>query len=265
VFLPKYISIQIILSDDTYRNTVGDSYNRVVYDLAWYAEEGALERKAIKGVETEYIIISDNKEGPTYAHLYADVEERTNVIYSAEVFNQIEKYHNIIQQKAQELQAGSDVDFIVPAVDWLIKDNGGYRNLKFTISYKRPSSNQPQMRSALSYNNLKFPVLEEGVYTFKIFAVDKGGNTMKYFLDGELVNVTAENVWEIEEIPSFSFEIPSTDNVVGIISEGSVENVNSTYAFSGGKDMDAICKQNACALYHLTGADYKKLKADKRI
>ena len=33
------------------------------------------------------------------------------------------------------------------------------------------------------------------------------GNKMKYFLDEKLVDVTDNNVWDIEEIPSFRFEV----------------------------------------------------------
>ena len=54
---------------------------------------------------------------------------------------------------------------------------------------------------------MKITTAYEGWYEFKIFANDKASNTMQYYLDGELVSVSASNIWDIEEIPSFRFEI----------------------------------------------------------
>ena len=92
----------------------------------------------------------------------------------------------------------------------MIDDNGGYENLKFTIVYKAQSATSESTKSSLSASNLKFTVSKSGVYEFKVFANDKAGNTMKYYLDGKLVDVTSSNVWEIEEIPYFTFEVKKT-------------------------------------------------------
>ena len=105
------------------------------------------------------------------------------------------------------MYAGSNSYIYFPSFKWMIGDNNGYRNLKFTISYKTPSSDTASTSSSLSYNALKLSASNAGKYEFKIFANDKAGNTMKYYLDGELVSVSSSNVWDIEEIPSFTFEI----------------------------------------------------------
>jgi hypothetical protein len=51
------------------------------------------------------------------------------------------------------------------------------------------------------------PTTTVGKYEFKVFATDKAGNAMKAMLEGEEVDVTASNIWDIEEIPTFQFEV----------------------------------------------------------
>jgi hypothetical protein len=107
----------------------------------------------------------------------------------------------------KNLSAGDGSYLYLPSMKGLIGDNGGYSNLKFTISYKTTSNNSARTSSGLSASSLKLEVTDAEEYQFKIFAVDKAGNNMKYYLDGELVDVTSSNVWDIEEIPSFSVKV----------------------------------------------------------
>lgn len=204
----EYVSIKIELGDKVFceaQNEAGDNeFAKVTYDLSWYADIDALA--TVEG--TDYIIADRNEEGAAYTHLVLDNENKKNTVINKEAYDaSVEAYQALLDEAADGVYAGSNSYIYFPSVKWLLDDNNGYRSLKFTISYKKPSSTSSASSSSLSYNGLKLAVSEEGLYEFKIFANDKAGNTMKYYLDGELVEVTSSNIWDIEEIPSFVFEI----------------------------------------------------------
>ena len=257
----EYVSIQVTLGDSTYSDTKDADgnvpYAKVTYDLSWYASAEAVA--TLK--EKDYIIIDDNDEGATYSYIALNNDEAKNVRDEASMNAQKAIYEALLAETAEETYAGSNSDFIIPAVDWLIKDNGGYRNLKFTISYKTPSSSSPKTASSLSYNALDISVTEEGLYEFKIFANDKAGNTMKYYYEGKLVDVTTSNVWEIEEIPSFTFEIANKGIKVEEASSATARKaekiLDETYTLSGLTVIGATNQQSNYALYRLDTTGYK--------
>ena len=203
----EYLSVRFYLSDEYYK---GDT--KVEYDLAWYANTVA-EKDG-----KEYIILDRNTEGATYTFLnaVADKDSEGNELKTGENVLEdpngiIDAYQDLVTKAAKGLKAGSKTNFYLPSLVGMIADNGAYTNLKFTISYKSDNSSSASTRSSLSYSNLQFPVAKSGKYQFKVFAVDKAGNSMMYYNeDGELVSVTSSNVWDIEEIPYFEFEIPTT-------------------------------------------------------
>ena len=256
----EYVSIQVTLGDDTFDDTKDSDgnvpYAKKVYELSWYASASAVA--TIK--TTDYIIVDDNTEGATYSYITLNDTDAENVCDTVQMNEQKKIYQELLKETADETYAGSNSDFVIPAVDWLIKDNGGYRNLKFTISYKTPSSSSPKTASSLSYNGLDISVTEEGLYEFKIFANDKAGNPMKYYLDGELVAVTTSNVWDIEEIPSFTFEIANKGIKVEEASSATARKVekilNETYTLSGLTVIGATNQQSGYALYRLDTTGY---------
>jgi hypothetical protein len=115
---------------------------------------------------------------------------------------------------------------------------------------------------------LKLSVSEEGTYEFKIFATDKAGNAMKAMLDGEEVDVTSSNVWDIESIPSFKFTIKNQ----GLKVEDETNNYKDTeildksYSFDDFKVVGANSLKEEYALYKLNlcqGLDVDDLIAVK--
>jgi hypothetical protein len=59
---------------------------------------------------------------------------------------------------------------------------------------------------------LKVPVKNEGDYEIRIVAINAAGNVMKGTnQDGEVVEITASNVWDIQDVPTFSFTIAGSD------------------------------------------------------
>ncbi len=172
---------------------------------------------------------------------------------------EVQKYEERLAEAAKDVYAGSNSSITLPAVDWLIADNGGYRGLRFTISYKTYNSSTPKTASNLSYNNLKISTTEEDLYEFKIFANDKAGNTMQYYHEGELVTVSSDNVWDIKEIPSFTFTIKNLGIKVeeGKTSDKKVEKIlDETYTLSGLKVVGATEQQSSYALYRLDKSKY---------
>lgn len=179
-------------------------------DLSWYATSNAV--KTFSSVA--YIKADNNKDGATYSNISLDDVNYKNIVaVEWEEYGGYEKFDADLTAAAKDKTAGSNSTVNIPSMKWLINDNNGYRNLKFTISYYKPSSStgSPSTNSGLSYNGLTISVEEQGWYEFKVFAVDGADNAMKYYdEDGELVSVTSDNVWDIEEIPSFSFYIANT-------------------------------------------------------
>ncbi len=194
-FGEEYVSIRVWLSDETFK---GD--HKVEYDFSWYATDVA----TFEGYEKAYIILDENKKGAKYT--VVEATDGKNVV--ADEKDLVKKYQEAVTEAAKDLKASSKANFYLPSLSDLIEDDGGYANLSFTISYKSTNSSSASTRTSVSASNLYFPVAKSGTYRFKVFAVDKAGNSMKYYdEDGELVDVSANNVWEIEEIPYFEFTI----------------------------------------------------------
>lgn len=204
----EFVSIVVKLSDEYYK---GD--DKTTYDLSWYASNTV----KVGTSEKDYIVLDENKQGATYTFLKKengknvaldvvldnDNNDPADVQHSAAV----RKYQGFVKTAAEGLKAGSNTNFYLPTLSDLIADDGGYQNLQFTISYKSTNSSSASNPTS-SASNLKIPVAKSGTYRFKVFAVDKAGNSMEYYdKDGKLVKVSTSNVWDIEEIPYFYFTI----------------------------------------------------------
>ncbi|MBQ4269559.1 MAG: hypothetical protein IJB97_07930, partial [Clostridia bacterium] len=190
----EYISVKYTLKDKS------DLSSTV--ELAWYAAAVA-EKDGV-----QYITMDRNDQGASYTFLTKDDTNKT------QTFAETQEYKDFVAalkvQTEDEngdpvLVAGSETEFLIPTLKGLIDDNNGYSNLKFTICYRNVEGEKTA--SNLTVSKLKLTLARAGRYEFKIFAVDKAGNQMKYYLDGEEVEVTSSNIWKIEEIPSFWFDV----------------------------------------------------------
>ncbi len=233
----------------------GDGTNAETYDLAWYASE----TEAIDGID--YLPVDKNTDGATYTYLQADEATKTNkILNEAEYEAAKAAFEESLAEAAKEVYAGSNSYIYFPSFKWMIGDNNGYRNLKFTISYKEPTSDRASGTSNLSYNTLKLAAESEGKYEFKVFANDKAGNTMKYYLDGELVTLTSNNVWDIEEIPSFTYEIENkglkVEDGSSTSSRKETKVLDKTYTLD---DIDVVGANSSNELKE----DYKLYKVDR--
>lgn len=196
----EYVAIRFILEDDTYTGTAEDTHPKAYYDLAWYAEAGAVKSQTVGTEAMDYIIVNRETDGPDYkAYTKQDVLD-----YEAQL-------KALIEKEGEEVKIGGTLK--LPLLNWLIEDeNDGYQTLKFTVSLKKPSSSSPTTpvdKKAPSELKIEDSYLSEaGLYEFKVFASDAAGNAMMVEdEDGKLVEVTGSNVWDLDNVPSFKFTI----------------------------------------------------------
>ena len=184
----EYVSIRFKLMDDS-----RDSTTSVEYDLSWYTTS-AVDKTV--GSETKpFIKLVRSENGPVYRAGWtpADVEEYENTK---------------LAKVADGIFAGSNESLELPSLDWWISDpDNSYQSLQFTISYKKPSSSSASSNPNLDADDLEIPATEPGMYEFKVFATDTVGNPMKVLDNGDEVTVTADNIWDLDSIPSFKYTI----------------------------------------------------------
>ena len=270
----EYVSVQIKVGDDTFKNAEGD-FAKVVYDLAWYAEDGATQLLKVGDKEVEFVKVNTSQTGAVYSYIGVDDENKANVITeenAALLENHVKAYNEALQKAADKVYAGTNAKLEIPSLSWLFEDDNGYNGLKFTICYKTASSENLN-KTNLAYNNLSIPTTSIGCYEFKVFATDKAGNTMQYYLDGELVSVSTSNVWDIEEIPYFTFnvinqglrveETASTDSDDRTVKQ----NLDKTYTLSSFTVVGGDSQKSDYALYKVNMSEYNKTAAttEKRL
>lgn len=177
----------------------------------------------------DYIVVDREAEGPHFKGLEArkkdeddgnggTLDKNSNVSTwtpNEEGKTPVDVYQTKVAEAAEDVSAGDGSYFYLPSLETLIGSNyADYRNLRFSIYYLKPSAvagSSASSATSLRYNNLRFEVDEVGPYTFRVIAQDAAGNVMKYYdKDGELVTVTASNVYDIEGIPEFTFDIGYT-------------------------------------------------------
>ncbi len=252
----EYVAIQFILSDK--------ANQKMTYDLSWYANASAIATPSMVGAtatEATYMVVNQNKDGAVYKFIATDDTAKTNVVDDAAKTALVDAYQAELTEAANDEDACAGGSIILPDVEGMIDDNGGYRSLRFTISYKTESSSSAKTSSNLAYDALKLSISDEGEYEFKIFANDKAGNTMKYYdEDGELVDITASNVWDFDEIPSFTFYIKNSDIKVkeATTSDKKAEKLlDQTYTLSGMTVIGASSQQSKYALYRMNLDKYQ--------
>jgi len=255
-FKAEYVSIQFTLGDDTYSGEGEDEHCKAVYDLSWYAE--TVKTFKFGETETDYIILNRNTNGPTLAE-WADEADKAK---------ELEAYQNALNAKAATVYAGSNAEVQLPSLDWLIKDNNGYKSMKFTISYKTPSSSSAKTSSNIASDKLKISATEQGMYEFKVFATDAAGNPMKVEVvenEGEdnetreWVEVTSSNVWDLDSVPSFRFSVKDQGMKIDDDEDDDTldtQILDETYTMSSLDIVGANSEQSSYALYKINLGAY---------
>ncbi len=202
-----YVSIRFTLTDSTTTDTQ-------VY-LTWYADESAVETMGEGENVYDYITILPEIEGPHFAGIIADEVSKTNPVDpdASDVFATVtENYQRELDEAASKMSAGDGAYLYLPSLRELItSDYADYRNLRFNVYYYKPNTAEGSTATSatsLRYSNLRIEVDREGVYKMRVIATDSASNEMKYYdKDGNLVALSSSNVWDIEGLPEFTFEI----------------------------------------------------------
>ena len=215
-FGKEYVSIRFKLGDKTHTGNA-DEPDKAVYDLAWYTDDAVQVPSGLRPSKLWYVAFDRSEMGATYKYLTAntvtkenDVVNETDYLEKKVDFDgkaEINSKDGALTVAAKDVYAGANANIYIPSLEWLFDDDNGYRNLKFMISYKAPGSTTAATTGWLAYNKLQLAATKEGTYEFKVIAQDAEGNLMQYYHEKELVEVTADNVWDIEKIPYFSFTV----------------------------------------------------------
>ncbi len=259
------VSIRYILRDGRLGS---DSEYDFVY-LAWYAAKDAKEPVIATHVNGEKSIeclrVIREKEGPYYIGLTANESTKSNDA-EASLTSAAEAYQTELKNIAsdEKTSAGKGAYFYLPSLRGLIaSDYADYRNLRFNIYYKKEnSSSSASSETSLRYNNLRFQIDTEGRYSFKVMASDASGAAMKLYVDGELVDVTSSNIWDIDEIPTFTFDVIYTGADIEEPGEQDTASRGSLYNIS---DFEIIDLGDSIKEYELYYFNTEEIPADEPV
>lgn len=264
----EYVSIRFTLDDD--RDTAEEEF---IY-LTWYADLDVTYGEELNGgngvVRTfsnnaaeepksmDYILVNRERKGPSFTVLTANESTKGNdksADYDAED-GFVKEYQKKLDEIAsdEKVSTGNGAYFYLPSLRNLIaSDYADYRNLRFSIYYKKPTaSTTASSETSLRYNNLRFQIDTEGMYRFRVIASDANGNAMEYYdEDGELVTVNADNVWDIEGIPEFTFTVEYRGATIEPAGEQSIGYRGSNYSITDFEIVDGGNTEKEYSLWYL--------------
>lgn len=198
----EFVSVRFTLEDENFTDD-----NAAVYYLAWYATEAVQPSNPTHDADLTYVKVDRNAVGPAYTVIENDPDTRTTtVLPEAEAL--FADYQAAVEEAAEGVRAGSNSYVYLPSLRGIITDDDtGYSNLEFDIYYKTASSSSASSSTGLDSDELRLAVSTAGMYEFKVVARDKVGNEMFVYVDGQKTYLTSDNIWDIEEIPSFTFSV----------------------------------------------------------
>lgn len=212
----EYISVKYTLADSTHKKGAaeGEAKAAEVY-AAWYLKNEKYEMSLADDAHTtlQLLAVCDDEVAPEYSGTATDAEA-----YQRELDDKV---------KDEDLEAGSGESFYLPSPGKLFSDNStGYKSLKYTLCYKAPGASSASSSANVSLSSLKLSVEEYGVYEFKLFVTDRAGNVMTSGAPGEEEVITADNIWDHEELPTFTINIEKQKKIY--IDDGSKSSRSDT-------------------------------------
>ena len=213
----EYISVKYTLADSTHKKDAAEGEAKAAEAYAaWYLKNEKYEMSLADDAHTtlQLLAVCDDKDAPEYSGTPVDAEA-----YQRELDDKV---------KNEDLEAGSGESFYLPSPGTLFSDNStGYKSLKYTLCYKAPGASSASSNANVSLSSLKLSVEEYGVYEFKLFVTDRAGNVMKSGAAGEEAEViTADNIWDHEELPTFTINIEKQKKIY--IDDGSKSSRSDT-------------------------------------
>lgn len=196
----EYVSIKYTLSDSTYKSGDEEKKPAETY-LVWYMKSNVYSMDFSGGESrVDCLAVGEDNESPSYV----------GGLIEPGVVSAASNYQSKVTESAEGMQAGSSETFYLPSPEKLFEDNStSYQSLKYTLCYKTPTNQTGSSSTNVSISNLKLTVSSVGTYQFKLFVTDRAGNVTKSKKTGdvEAEELTTSNIWEHDEIPTFSFKL----------------------------------------------------------
>lgn len=206
--------------------------------MDWYVPaEYKVDISQIKGTastaSSTFIMMASDGRGATYGDdTVTDLESYKQYIARVQEDYQAKIDESIANDYPDGLYASSETNLYLPDFSGYVTDNlGGYTDLEYAIYY-RSSSNGSS--TGLASDELAMTVSQADVtYRFTIYVTDAAGNDM-YYPDenGELVTISADDVWEDDYAELLPFFEVTVDYRAATVEEPGVQNVGyvgSTY------------------------------------
>ncbi len=223
----EYVSVRLKMRDS--RISEEASSTKYAY-VAWYCIPTGDAADAEK-LAKSYIPVLRDEVGPQYTCVTNDDVAHTSTLSQTQA---VTDYQVAVSEASENISAGKKSYYYLPSLRSIIADNyTGYNALTFDIYYKHQSSATGKSVTSVKYNALSFEVDKEGFYSFRAVAKDKLSNTIKvYNADGRLVEVTANNVWDLDCIPEFTFSIAYKGATIDQPKTQSLGSLKSLYSVS---------------------------------
>lgn len=202
-----------------YRLTDGD--NTAYYYIEWYAADGASAEAADGYSYLRFVKPDAVDTAPAY-----NFTDETLAEYE-------EAVENASKDGENDDRVGDGAYYYIPSLRPYIEDaTCGYTDMTFDLYYRSEGADT-QVSSGLDYDELSIELIYEGVYEFRVIPTNYLGNMLVgHDKDGKELQITVTNVWDIVEVPTFSFDV----KYAGIYIEEPEEDaedgyINVTYSF----------------------------------
>lgn len=215
-----YLSVAFRLSD-------GDNSN--YYFIEWYVDDAALvEADGYK--YTRVVEPGEVDDKPEY--IFNDSNDPTGAQ------GWVNFYQGLVEEAAvtedgESIQVGTGAYYYIPSLAACITDaTCGYTDMTFDL-YWRTNHADTQSSTGLSYDELRIELTAEGKYEFRVVPVNRLGNAIAMTDKNgvEVTSVTAENVWTVNELHTFGFNVQYNGLTIEEPEDTEDGYIDATYTF----------------------------------
>ena len=215
-----YLSVAFRLSD-------GDNSN--YYFIEWYVDDAALvEADGYK--YTRVVEPGEVDDKPEY--IFNDSNDPTGAQ------GWVNFYQGLVEEAAvtedgESIQVGTGAYYYIPSLAGCITDaTCGYTDMTFDL-YWRTNHADTQSSTGLSYDELRIELTAEGVYEFRVVPINRLGNAIAMTDKNgvEVTSVTTENVWTINELHTFTFNVQYNGLTIEEPDDTEDGYIDATYTF----------------------------------
>lgn len=219
--------------------------NTAYYFLEWYASADVLDgSRHISVLRTEDVNVRPEMDFYSYT---ADEENGTATEITANE-DAIADYQAAVTAASFTtdedgntvgIRVGSGAYFYVPSLRPYISDEScGYTDMSFTVYYRTTTSDTATVSG--SYDELRIPVTGNNTFEFCVVPTNEAGNAMLGVFEKtvagvttyKLGEITSSNVWDAQNVATFTFSVLYTGAVVEAPSDIEVGYVDVSYTLS---------------------------------